>query len=127
MNQLTTGELFERYINTLTQLSNGLMQNDNLNIEDSIFDVFFGGIISYFHSSSLEALTNDGMIDEQIERKSLELRLVVMDLRETDFWSVEMFKTRVGWEDVIKLCKELEVLIMERWSQEELKYLFANE
>ncbi|MDL2301959.1 hypothetical protein LJC58_06355 [Lachnospiraceae bacterium OttesenSCG-928-D06] len=126
MKQLTIGRLFELYIDTLNQFSNGLTQEDDLDIENSIFDVFFGGIISYFYSNSLEKLKNEGMIDELIEEKSLELRLLVLDLRETDYWDIETFKTRVGWEDIIRLCSELKKLVMERWSQEDLNYLFTH-
>ena len=49
MNKLTCGQLFELYINTLDRYDIELICKTDLEIEDSIFDGFFGGIISYFY------------------------------------------------------------------------------
>lgn len=123
IKQLTSDELFELYIETLSSCDNNLIYKSDLEIEDSIFDIFFGGIISYFYKDSLERLKHDGLIDQEIEEKSLELRSLVIKLRETDYWDITAFRNVIGgWKELVAACEALKKLLQGRWSKEELEY-----
>ncbi len=107
MYKLTTIDLFENYKDTLIKCGTYLLDEDDEVIEYNIYECFDIDIQTFFHKENLEKLLSNGLINESIKEKSLEIRDLVIAHRTSKDWSIDFFKSSQNWLKIMQLCDRL--------------------
>ena len=116
MRQLTVGERFKTYFDTLNRCGVFLLNSSDRDIEYNIFEEFDIGVVSFLHDNNLSLFEEEGIIDEDIFLRSQDLRKHVMSLQNTELWNVKSVKNSKEWLAIMKMSDEIRSLIKNKWS-----------
>ncbi|OJG65719.1 hypothetical protein RV09_GL001059 [Enterococcus moraviensis] len=100
-----------------------ILELSNEEIETFIFEDLIVGVTSFFSKNNLIELKENGLIDEDVEKKAYLLREKVLNLDNTNLWNINSVRQSSEWLDIFRLSDELKNKLHERWSDEEIEYL----
>ncbi|EOH96167.1 hypothetical protein UAY_03077 [Enterococcus moraviensis ATCC BAA-383] len=123
MKKLTLGGKFYWFIATLEKSGMFILELSNEEIETFIFEDLIVGVTSFFSKNNLIELKENGLIDEDVEKKAYLLREKVLNLDNTNLWNINSVRQSSEWLDIFRLSDELKNKLHERWSDEEIEYL----
>ncbi|WP_321385338.1 hypothetical protein [uncultured Enterococcus sp.] len=123
MEKLTLGGKFDWFIDTLEKSGMFILELSNEEIETFIFEDLIVGVTSFFSKKNLLELKENGLIDEEIEKKAYFLREKVLNLDNTSLWNINSVKQSPEWLNIFMLSDELKNELYEKWSEEEIEYL----
>ncbi len=107
MEIITPEMLMELFLDTLNRCGLFLLNEDDEEIGYSIFEEFDIGVISFLHDDSLSRLRNCGFINDEILRKSQELRRMVRELDGSDIWNVNSVRQSQQWFEIMELSDHI--------------------
>ena len=111
MGKLSIYERMEIYLDTLQQCGLHLLKMNDEDIGYYIFEEFDVCACSFLHENTLSALKEAGLITENIERKSTELRKKFFALENTDLWNVNAVKHSKEWREILELSAKIKSLL----------------
>ncbi|WP_088840904.1 hypothetical protein [Listeria sp. ILCC797] len=123
MKKLSLGEKFDWFMDTLNKSGRFILDLSDEEIETFIFEDLIVGVTSFFSKNNLKELRENGLIDEEIEKKTYYLRKKVLDIDNTNLWSISSVKESSEWLDVFDLSDCLKEKLHEKWTEEEIAYL----
>lgn len=127
MNPISIGNLFQMYMSTFNHCGEFLLNLSDEKIGTFIFEEFDIEATTFLHQNTLDKLKNAEFIDEAEYNYSKELRRKFVELQGTALWNVESVKTAPEWRKIMRLADKIRVSINEKWSDDELKYLYESE
>lgn len=81
-------------------------------IKHNLFEEFSIDVISFLHEDTLNLFLNEGMIDDDILKKSTELRNSFIQLeKNVDLLSVEAVRTFEEWKRLLRTSDEIRKLL----------------
>ncbi len=107
MNEISISELYELYLNTLNRCGRYLLEADDETIEYEIFEEFGIEVVTFLHSNSLTKLLNAGLISNKKMAMSSLLRNKIIDLQNTNEWTLVAFRNSPNWKNIFEICDEL--------------------
>ncbi|MBC1467930.1 hypothetical protein HB979_04315 [Listeria welshimeri] len=125
MKKLSLGEKFDWFIDTLNKSGIFILNLSNKEIETFIFEDLIVGVTSFFSKNNLIELKENGLIDEEIEKKAYLLRKKILNIDNTNLWNIDSVRQSSEWLDIFELSDELRKKLHERWTDEEIEYLIT--
>lgn len=125
MKKLSLGEKFDWFIDTLNKSGIFILNLSNKEIETFIFEDLIVGVTSFFSKNNLIELKENGLIDEEIEKKAYLLRKKILNIDNTNLWNIDSVRQSSEWLDIFDLSDELSKKLHERWTDEEIEYLIT--
>ncbi|MBC1412690.1 hypothetical protein IBB74_07995 [Listeria welshimeri] len=125
MKKLSLGEKFDWFIDTLNKSGIFILNLSNKEIETFIFEDLIVGVTSFFSKNNLIELKENGLIDEEIEKKAYLLRKKILNIDNTNLWNIDSVRQSSEWLDIFELSDELSKKLHERWTDEEIEYLIT--
>ncbi|QPJ28022.1 hypothetical protein IMX23_14565 (plasmid) [Listeria seeligeri] len=122
MKQLTTGDSFKGFINSL-KVNENLGNMDDQELYNYIFEIFLGDIVAYFSPYTLDKLESEGIIDNDIYNISKNIRKELFEMINGPQWNIKSVKTSEKWSNIFYALEKLNILIHQKWSEEEIAYL----
>ncbi|WP_413366198.1 hypothetical protein [Lysinibacillus sp. 3P01SB] len=120
---ITIGESFELLLETLKHSnSNVLTLSDEL-IEYYLLEEFAIEAPAYLSKFTLDRLSNEGIIDEEILGKCRELQSVYFLVDQIKVWDSPSIKKSSEWNEIFSLSDQICELIHKKWTDEEIEYL----
>ncbi|WPK12116.1 hypothetical protein R6U77_00060 [Lysinibacillus louembei] len=120
---ITIGESFELLLETLKHSnSNVLTLSDEL-IEYYLLEEFAIEAPAYLSKFTLDRLSNEGIIDEEILGKCRELQSVYFLVDQIKVWNSPSIKKSSEWKEIFSLSDQICELIHKKWTDEEIEYL----
>ncbi|KGR85307.1 hypothetical protein [Lysinibacillus odysseyi] len=120
---MTIGESFELLLETLKHSnSNVLTLSDEL-IEYYLLEEFAIEAPAYLSKFTLDRLSNEGIIDEEILGKCRELQSVYFLVDQIKVWDSPSIKKSSEWNEIFSLSDQICELIHKKWTDEEIEYL----
>ncbi len=110
-NNRTVNDLMEDFTDTLQQCGTHLLKMSNEDVEYYIFEEFDVCAGSFLHQNTLSVLLGAGLITENIEKKSSELRKKFFALEHTDKWNADSVKHSTEWREILELSDEIKSLL----------------
>ncbi|WP_379142988.1 hypothetical protein [Paenibacillus sp. sgz500992] len=107
MKNISLEELMEMYVDTLSKCGTYLLSADDTIIGYNIFEEFDTGVISFFHTASLQKLNDAGLITEEIMEKSAALRSLVLELQKGDKWNINSVRNSIEWRKILDVADEI--------------------
>ena len=103
---------YENFKSTIEECGSYLLLEDDDTIKHNLFEEFSIDAISFLHEDTLNLLLNEGMIDEDILEKSIELRNSFMQLdKNVELRSVEAVRTFEEWKKLLRISDEIRKLL----------------
>ena len=106
--------LEEKYDNlkkTIQECGSFLLTENDDTIKDNLFEEFSIDVISFLHEDTLNLFLDEGMIDNDILEKSIELRNSFLQLeKNTELLSVEAVRTFEEWKRLLRTSDEIRQL-----------------
>jgi len=111
MNKISIDKLMELYVDTISKCGTYLISEDDIVIGYNIFEEFDIGVISFLHPDSLERLNDAGLISDEIMYKSSTLRDLVLELQQSDKWSINAVRNSIEWKKALELSDEIKIML----------------
>ena len=104
---------YRRFIFTLNQCGEFLLDAKDESIETCIFENFDIGIRGDISDTNLELFIDRGWIDENIKEKCIKLREQFLDIQANhmSIWNIYSVRTSDKWKEIMKLSDEIKSLI----------------
>ena len=103
---------YENFKSTIDECGSYLLLEDDDTIKHNLFEEFSIDIISFLHEDTLNLFLDEGMIDNDILEKSIELRNAYLELeRIPDMLNVETVKTSEKWKNILRKSDEISELL----------------
>lgn len=103
---------YENFKSTIEECGSYLLLEDDDTIKHNLFEEFSIDAISFLHEDTLNLLLNEGMIDDDILEKSIELRNSFMQLdKNVELRSVEAVRTFEEWKRLLRISDEIRKLL----------------
>ena len=103
---------YENFKSTIEECGSYLLLEDDDTIKHNLFEEFSIDIISFLHEDTLNLFLDEGMIDNDILEKSIELRNAYLELeRIPDMLNVETVKTSEKWKNILRKSDEISELL----------------
>ncbi|MDL2287431.1 hypothetical protein LJB90_02575 [Eubacteriales bacterium OttesenSCG-928-G02] len=125
MRILTLGERFKNYMDTFDYCGTDIINKPDLEIGYYVFEEFDTSIICCLYKDSLDLFKYEGLIDDEIAKKSKTLREEVLFLQSTSLWNIEAVKNSEEWLNIMKMCDEIKSLVHQRWTGTPLEELYS--
>lgn len=122
MKQLTIGDSFNGFLDSLKVKSNIETMNDQ-ELYDYIFEVFLGDVVAYFSPYTLDRLEKEGIIDEEIYNVSKNIRDELFEMTNGPLWNTDSVRNSKIWTNIFERLRELDILVHKKWTEEEIAYL----
>jgi len=122
---ITVGQSFKQYMLTLSQCSFDTLKLSDELIQHIILEEFIIGCTSFFSEFTLDRLKSEGIIDDIINNKSSLLQKKVMKLDNSNLWNIESIKNALEWKEVLNLSEDIIKLINNKWTKDEIEYLYT--
>ncbi|MBC1471720.1 hypothetical protein [Listeria seeligeri] len=122
MKQLTIGESFKGFLNSL-KVNNSLDSMNEQELYNYIFEVFLGDIVAYLSPYTLDRLETEGIIDNDIYNISRNIRKELFEMINGPLWNIKSVKTSEKWSNIFESLETLDILVHQKWSEEEIAYL----
>lgn len=105
-------ERYENYKKTIQECGSYLLTESDDIIKHNLFEEFSVDVISFLHEDTLNLFLDEGMIDDDILEKSIELRNSFMQLeKNVELLSVEAVRTFEEWERLLRTSDEIRKLL----------------
>lgn len=105
-------ERYENFKKTIQECGSYLLAESDDTIKHNLFEEFSIDVISFLHEDTLNLFLDEGMIDDDILEKSIELRNSFMQLeKNVELLSVEAVKTFEDWKRLLRTSDEIRKLL----------------
>lgn len=105
-------ERYENFKNTIEECGSYLLLEDDDTIKHNLFEEFSINVISFLHEDTLTLFLDEGMIDNDILEKSIELRNSFLQLeKKAELLNVEAVKTSEEWKRLLRISDEIKELL----------------
>lgn len=105
-------ERYENFKKTIQECGSYLLTESDDTIKHNLFEEFSIDVISFLHEDTLNLFLDDGIIDDDILAKSIELRNSFMQLeKNVDMLSVEAVRTFEEWKRLLRISDEIRKLL----------------
>ena len=105
-------ERYENFKKTIQECGSYLLTEDDDTIKHNLFEEFSIDVISFLHEDTLNLFLDEGMIDDDILEKSIELRNSFMQLeKNVELLSVEAVRTFEDWKRLLRTSDEIRKLL----------------
>lgn len=105
-------ERYENFKKTIQECGSYLLTESDDTIKHNLFEEFSIDVISFLHEDTLNLFLDEGMIDDDILEKSIELRNSFMQLeKNVDLLSVEAVRTFEEWKRLLRTSDEIRKLL----------------
>jgi hypothetical protein len=108
MNEISTAELYDLYIDTVGRCTSELRNLTAEEINYNLFEEFDVGVHSFFHDDNLSKLRHAGFIDDEMLKISKEVRSHWHNLQKRS-WTIADVKNMREWQDLFALCDRLKL------------------
>lgn len=90
-----------------------LLDSDETDVEYHIFEEFDIGVRTYMYEDMLELFLDNGLIDEEIEKKCKLLRALFVDIQPNypKLWNIQSVKKHPKWRVVLELSDEIKTML----------------
>ena len=105
-------ERYENFKKTIQECGSNLLAESDDTIKHNLFEEFSIDVISFLHEDTLNLFLDEGMIDDDILEKSIELRNSFMQLeKNVELLSVEAVRTCEEWKRLLRTSDEIRKLL----------------
>ena len=105
-------EKYENFKKTIQECGSYLLTESDDTIKHNLFEEFSIDVISFLHEDTLNLFLDEGMIDDDILEKSIELRNSFMQLeKNVELLSVEAVRTFEDWKRLLRTSDEIRKLL----------------
>lgn len=105
-------ERYENFKKTIQECGSYLLTESDDTIKHNLFEEFSIDVISFLHEDTLNLFLDEGMIDDDILEKSIELRNSFMQLeKNVELLSVEAVRTVEEWKRLLRRSDEIRKLL----------------
>ena len=105
-------EKYENFKKTIQECGSYLLTESDDTIKHNLFEEFSIDAISFLHEDTLNLLLDEGMINDDILEKSIELRNSFMQLdKNVELRSVEAVRTFQEWKRLLRISDEIRKLL----------------
>lgn len=120
---ISIGESFELLLETLKHSnSNVLTLSDDL-MEYYLLEEFAIEAPAYLSKFTLDRLSNEGIIDEEILGKCRKLQGIYFLVDQIKVWDSPSIKKSSEWKEIFSFSDQICELIHKKWTDEEIEYL----
>lgn len=107
--------LEERYNNfkkTILECGSYLLTESDEIIKNNLFEEFSIDVISFLHENTLYLFLDEGMIDDEILEKSIQLRNRYLELeKNVNLLNVDAVKSLEEWRELLTISDEIKQLL----------------
>ena len=101
-------ERYDNFKKTIQECGSYLLTESDDTIKHNLFEEFSIDVISFLHQDTLNLFLDEGMIDDDILEKSIELRNSFMQLeKNVELLSVEAVRTFEEWKRILRTSDEI--------------------
>lgn len=105
---LSIEEHYELLKNTIEECGSDILLESEETIEYKLFEEFAVDAISFLHENMLDALLDEGMIDDEIYEKCKELRRFYLSMQSNSLLlNAKEVKTSTEWRKLMQLSDEI--------------------
>lgn len=105
-------ERYENFKKTIQECGSYLLIESDDTIKHNLFEEFSVDVISFLNEDTLNLFLDEGMIDDDILEKSIELRNSFMQLeKNVELLSVESVRTFEEWKKLLRISDEIRALL----------------
>jgi hypothetical protein len=108
MIEISVGQLFDLYLDTIGRGSSANLSLSDAEIEHNLFEEFDVGAHTYLHVRTLTKLHDAGLIDDESLAIGREARDRWLALGRRS-WTVAQIKTAQEWQSLFELCDRLQL------------------
>lgn len=105
-------EKYENFKKTIQECGSYLLTASDDTIKHNLFEEFSIDVISFLHEDTLNLFLDEGMIDNDILEKSIELRKSFLQLeKNVELLSAEAVRTFEEWKRLLRTSDEIRKLL----------------
>lgn len=105
---LSIEERYELFKNTLEECGTDILLESEEIIKYKLFEEFAVDAVSFLHENMLDALLDEGMIDDEIYEKCKELRKFYLSMQSSSLLlNAREVKTSTEWRKLMQLSDEI--------------------
>ena len=105
-------ERYENFKKTIQECGSYLLTESDDTIKHNLFEEFSIDVISFLHEDTLNLFLDEGMINDDILEKSIELRNSFIQLeKDVELLSVEAVRTVEEWKRLLRTSDEIRKLL----------------
>ena len=105
-------ERYQNFKKTIQECGSYLLTESDGTIKHNLFEEFSIDVISFLHEDTLNLFLDEGMIDDDILKKSIELRNSFMQLeKNVKLLSVEAVRTFEEWKRILRISDEIRKML----------------
>lgn len=105
-------ERYQNFKKTIQECGSYLLTESDDTIKHNLFEEFSIDAISFLHEDTLNLLLDEGMINDDILEKSIELRNSFIQLeKNVELLSVEAVRTVEEWKRLLRTSDEIRKLL----------------
>lgn len=105
-------ERYENFKKTIQECGSYLLTESDDTIKHNLFEEFSIDVISFLHEDTLKLFLDEGMIDDDILEKSIELRNSFIKLeKNVELLSVEAVRTLEEWKRLLRTSDKIRELL----------------
>ena len=105
-------ERYENFKKTIQECGSYLLTESDDTIKHNLFEEFSIDVISFLHEDTLNLFLDEGMIDDDILEKSIELRNSFMQLeKNVELLSVEAVRAFEEWKRILRTSDEIRKML----------------
>lgn len=105
-------ERYENFRKTIQECGSYLLTESDDTIKHNLFEEFSIDVISFLHEDTLNLFLDEGMIDDDILKKSIELRNSFMQLeKNVELLSAEAVRTFEEWKRILRTSDEIRKML----------------
>lgn len=105
---LSIEKRYEFFKNTLEECGTDILLKSEDILEYKLFEEFAADAVSFLHENMLDALLDEGMIDDEIYQKCKELRNLYLSIQSNSLLlNAREVKASTEWKNIMKLSDEI--------------------
>ncbi len=105
-------EKYENFKRTIQECGSYLLTESDDTVKHNLFEEFSIDVISFLYEDTLNLFLDEGMIDNEILEKSIELRNLFLQLeKNAELLSVEAVRTSEEWKRLLRISDEIRQLL----------------
>lgn len=105
-------EKYENFKRTIQECGSYLLTESDDTVKHNLFEEFSIDVISFLYEDTLNLFLDEGMIDNEILEKSIELRNLFLQLeKNAELLSVEAVRAFEEWKRLLRISDEIRQLL----------------
>lgn len=105
-------EKYENFKRTIQECGSYLLTESDDTVKHNLFEEFPIDVISFLYEDTLNLFLDEGMIDNEILEKSIELRNLFLQLeKNAELLSVEAVRAFEEWKRLLRISDEIRQLL----------------